>query len=1105
MAAILACLTAAALAPTGATAAAPAWTLSMTPVPANFAPGQTSEYVIVATNVGATSSAGEVVIEATLPKAWEVGTLAINSDPASVADPVCVPDVKTPAVTQTVKCTTSEPVSSGRFLKAQVRVKIPALAPEEKTLKANASVSGGVATEEVTASTFTAVQAEPVPFDFLPGFFSPLTDEDGKAKVLGGSHPYQLTTSFGFPTKNPGDGLTNDGHPRDLYVELPRGMAGFLGASEVLCTEAELTGAGCPDPSQVGLAEVTSLGGEIGNSDVFTSNLYNMVPPPGSAAEFAFNVAGIGVFVHAQVGVRSDSDYGVEAAVRDVIAFGQQPIFNAQTQIWGDPTAAVHDAIRGKCGKPTCPVDPRKTAFLRMPTQCPGTPSLFEVLADTWEEPSPPADLYRTSYESAEPGGAPAILKGCDELDFEPTIKASPTTNLTDSPSGLDFTLHQPQDTDYESLSPADLKDAVVTFPAGMAVNPSQAAGLGACTEAQIGYTTTPAGGAPRFTKTPQSCPPAAKIGTLEATSPSLVRRDAQHKVVEVVEVVEEEDESKAVLEPLKGSVYIAQPFRNPFNSLIAAYLVVEDPKTGIVAKLAGEGELDPTTGQLTTRFTENPQIPVEDIKVHVFGGARGSFITPPTCTPQATTAELTPWSAEPGDPPVSLQSGFTPGATPLGGPCPTTQAGMPNAPKMSAGTLSPAAGKYSPLLFKLSRPDGTQRLAKIEVNLPRGLIAKLAGVGECTEAQIAAARSREAPELGALEQSDPSCPASSQIGTATAATGAGPTPFQAPGRVYLAGPYKGAPLSVVAIAPAVAGPFDLGTVVVRSALYLDPVSAQGRIVSDPLPQILHGVPVDLRSVTVRADRPSFSLNPTSCAEKAFEGTALSALGSPAALFQRFQVGGCKSLPYKPKLSAKLFGPVTRGAHPSLRAVFTAKPGEANTRAISFTFPRSEFLDQSHIGTVCTRVQFAAEQCPARSVYGHVRAFSPLLDHPLEGPVYLRSSVHKLPDVVLALRGPPLQPIAVEAAGRVDSVNGGLRVRFQSIPDAPLSKAVFTAQGAKKGLFQNSTNICRSINRATVKLDAQNGKVHDSKPVMKAQCGGKGGGKGSKGGGSKHR
>ncbi len=1028
------------------------------------------------------------MLQTTIPNGWEI--LQINShinDPSVKAEPLC----KTEG--QVVTCRTSAVMHPGYLLRGKVSVKVPPGAASE-TLVASASISGGGAAT-ATASSPTPVQAGPVPFEFLPGFFAPANDEDAQAQSLAGAHPYQQTISFGFPTKNPGDGITNDGHPRDFYVELPRGMVGSPAASPLLCTEAQLTLKNCPDASQIGVTDVTTLAGEVGNSDVFTSNLYNMVPQPGAAAEIATNVASIGVFVHILAGVRSDDDYGIEAATRDVIAFGQQPIFNVQAQVWGSPTASAHDQIRGECGifGGSCPVPANETAFLTMPSECAGKPLPYQVFADTWEEPSPEFEEYEAFYESADLAGNPTQLQDCGGLAFEPTIAATPTTNLSDSPSGLDFTLHQPQDSAFASRSTANLRDAVVRFPAGLAVNASQASGLDACSNDQVGFEGIEEGTL-FFSKAPQSCPAASKLGTIEVTSPALVVRNAQLEV-------EEDPEGNPELEVLHGSIYIAKPFANPFDSLVGVYLVVEDEKTGITAKLAGKGELDPQTGQVTTRFEENPELPLEDIKVHLFGGPRGAFVTPPVCGRYTTEANLTPWSAPEGKDALR-ESSFQTTQAPSGGSCPTVEAQLPNAPKLTAGTESPAAGKYSPLIFKLSREDGTQRLGKIEATLPIGLSAKLAGVGTCSETDIAKARSREAPQKGVLEQTDPSCPAASEIGVVNASAGAGPTPYYTQGHAYLAGPYKGAPLSVVAITPAVAGPFDLGTVVVRSALYLDPVTAQGRIVSDPLPTILQGIPIDLRSVAVRANRPNFSLNPTSCAVKSFGGQVLSTLGAPAALFERFQVGGCSSLPFKPKMKVNLYGPANRGAHPRLKAVFTASSGEANSARVSFTLPRSEFIDQAHFRTICTRVQFAANQCPAGSVYGRVIAYTPLLDYPLEGNVYLRSSNHKLPDLVVALRGPASQPIAIDAVGRVDSVNGGLRVRFEEVPDAPITRLVVNTQGAKKGLFQNSTNICKGTHRATLKLDAQSGKVHDTQPKLVAQCAkGKGGkSQGAKGG-----
>jgi hypothetical protein len=1081
------CLGLGALLPAGATAAAPAWMLTLTPLPANFAPGATAEYLVVATNVGgAPTTSQETVLEVTVPEGLEIlGYNAINGDPNAVAAPLCT------APAQVITCKTSEALGPGRVLRASVSVKVMA---SEGTLETKASIGGGGSAQKVSTTSPTQVQADPLDFGFLPGFSAPGTDEEGNAATLAGSHPYQQTVSFGFPTRNTGDKMTNAGHPRDIYVELPRGMAGSLAASPVLCTEVQLqlTGSkGCPDGSQVGILDATTLVGQVGINGISSTNLYNMVPPPGSVAEFATNVAGAGLFLHVIASVRSDGDYGIETATRDVLAFGQQPIFSAQAQVWGDPTGEVHDAIRGVCveSKGLCPVLPRgKTALLTMPSDCPGRPLPFEVFADSWEEPSPPFEERSAFYESADVTGTPASVKGCGELKFEPAVQSRPTTGVTDSPSGLDFDLHQPQNTELPpARSTANLKDATITLPAGMAVNASQAAGLGACSEGQIGLEGQEEG-ALHFSKAPQSCPAAAKLGTVEVTSPALVARDADHKV--------EEKEGKPVLEVLHGSIYIATPFANPFGSLIAVYLAVEDPKTGIVVKLAGKGELDPNTGQITTSFTENPEFPAEDIRAHLFGGPRGALITPPTCASFTTTTELTPWSAPEGKtehPQDSFQTTSAPG----GGACPASEAQMPNAPKLAAGTLSPSAGKYSSLLFKLSREDGTQRLGKVEATLPTGLSAKLAGVAECSEAGIAKAHSREAPNKGALEQADPSCPAASELGVVNAGAGAGPTPYYTQGHAYLAGPYKGAPISMVAIAPAIAGPFDLGTVVVRAAIYLDPTTAQGRVVSDPLPSILDGVPIDLRSVAVRAERPGFSLNPTSCDPKSFGGNATSTLGQVAPLSERFQVGGCKSLPYKPKLHLRLSGPIHRGGHPRFRAIFETKAGEANTAAVALTLPHSEFIDQAHFRTICTRVQYAANQCPAGSIYGHVKAITPLLDYPIEGPIYLRSSSHELPDVVAALRGPPSQPIALDLAGRVDSVNGGLRTRIETVPDAPVSKVIVTLQGAKKGLFQNSTNICKGTFRATLKLDGQNGKVADTNPLVKADCP-KGKGKGAK-------
>jgi hypothetical protein len=786
-----------------------------------------------------------------------------------------------------------------------------------------------------------------------------------------------------------------------------------------------------------------------------------MVPPPGVPAEFGFNAFKVNVYVHLDGGVRSDGDYGLSATASDILA--RNVILDLQADLWGDPSGEGHDQIRGGClgeSHKKCPVVPHQdTAFLTMPSQCTG-PITTALTSNSWEQPN--AFVHR-EVQSTDLGGTPVGVGGCNQLEFSPTIEAKPTTNLADSPSGLDFTLHQPnQEPKLASLSPSSMRDATVTLPAGMAVNPSQANGLEACSSAQIGLKTQVGQEPINFTKEKASCPDAAKLGPMEVRTP-------------------------LVDHPLAGAVYLAKPFDNPFGSLLAIYLSIDDPASGTIAKLAGKVIADPQTGQLTTRFEENPELPLEDVKLHLFTGPRASLITPPTCGTHTITSDLTPWSSPEGADAHPSDS-FATQAAPNGGSCPSTVEGASNSPSFEAGTISPQAGAYTPFVLKLTRPDGSQRLSGIDVNLPPGLVGKLAGIPYCSEAQIAQAQGRDKPNEGALEKQSPSCPSSSEVGTVDVAAGAGITPLHVTGHAYLAGPYKGAPLSLAIITPAVAGPFDLGAVVVRTALQVNPETAQIHAVSDPLPQILEGIPLDIRSISLEAGRPSFTLNPTSCDPMQVHGTLTSSLGQSAGVANPFQVGGCNALAFKPKLAIRLKGQTKRTGHPALTAVASFRAGDANTRFAQVTLPRSEFLDQAHIGTVCTRVQFNANQCPAASVYGEAEASSPLLDKPLKGLAYLRSSSHELPDLVIALKG----QVDVVLAGRIDSVNGGIRTTFEAAPDAPVSKFTLKMRGGKKGLLINSANLCKlkaAQTKATVKMEGQNGKVNDFQPVVKSACG----------------
>jgi len=366
--------------------------------------------------------------------------------------------------------------------------------------------------------------------------------------------------------------------------------------------------------------------------------------------------------------------------------------------------------------------------------------------------------------------------------------------------------------------------------------------------------------------------------------------------------------------------------------------------------------------------------------------------------------------------------------------------------------------------------------------------------VAICSDAQIAQAASRNQPDEGVLERESPSCPSSSEVGTATVGAGAGPNPFHVTGHAYLAGPYKGAPASIAFITAAIAGPFDLGAVVVRAPLHVDPETGQVTVRSDPLPQLLDGIPLDVRSVAVKVDRPNFTLNPTSCDPMAISASAISVLEAVAPLSERFQLGGCESLPFKPRLSIALKGKTRRGGFPALKAVLKAAPGEANIASISATLPHSEFIEQGHFVSICTRVQFAEGQgggtsCPQGSIYGHVKARSPLVDYALEGPVLLRSHPgRKLPDVVAVVRGPDYQPVVVASAGLVDSVKGALRTRFASFPDLPISEVSLEMAGGRKSLFINSEDLCAKVHRASIFFTAHNGKYLEARPAVKTSC-----------------
>lgn len=638
---------------------------------------------------------------------------------------------------------------------------------------------------------------------------------------------------------------------------------------------------------------------------------------------------------------------------------------------------------------------------------------------------------------------------------FEPTL-AVIASDAADSPSGLHFAL----DLAGEGEPGAELSRAVFTLPRGFALDPSLFNDHQGCSAAQVGLTSA-AGATPiEFASGPANCPEASKLGAVELESPLTAH-------------------------PLSGAVYLASQGQNPFGSLVALYVTAEEPEAAVPVKFAGELTLDARTGQLVLAFEEGPQLPVQRVTVDLPGGPDALLTTPPTCGEYTAEAQLE--NSEGVE--VNLLGQLDISEGPDGSACSATESGQPNHPGFEAGTLSAAAGAYSPLFVHLHREDGSQRFAALNLTLPPGLLGKLSGIAECSDAQIEAAEARSGEGEGALEQASPSCPLSSQVGTITVGVGSG-IPFYADGHVYLAGPYKGAPLSVVAITPAIAGPFDLGVAVDRVATYVDPETAQINPVTETIPTILHGIPLDIRSVAVDLDRNQFIFNPTNCHPAAITGHSISTVGQSALLDTPFQTVGCSALPFKPKLALRLKGPTERDRFPALIATLVARPGEANSAAARVILPHSEFIEQAHIRTVCTRVQFAAHQCPAGSIYGHAKVTTPLLQFPEEGPVYLRSSSHALPDLVVALRGPAFQPIEIDLDGHTDAVHARIRSTFEALPDAPITKFTLFMQGGKKGLLVNSENLCLpgAKRRAVVNLTGQNGKRYDTTPVVRNSC-----------------
>jgi hypothetical protein len=912
----------------------------------------------------------------------------------------------------------------------------------------------------------------------------------GPAYTQAGGHPYEAWTAFQMNRLIAPDGSfrADGGNLRDVRVDLPPGLIGNPSAvpqcPRTRRIPVDIDDVRLSDPSQlcevasvVGSALVTVAGDpddgdldDLPQVQTRSEVVFNLEPPPGAAASFGFSVLGVPAFIDAHL--RADGEYAI--SVRARYANNATPILGVRVALWGVPSDPRHDAQRcivrggtlgvfgftGNCdpsapgtgtGPNPFPSTLERKAFLTLPTACtpPGVGLETRMHLEPWDPTSPPADASFVSHlppgyqGELEPDpstwGPPQGPTGCDKLPFDPSFSAQPDSSMPDSPSGLNVKLGFPQDglDDPEGLATAHLKDARVTLPDGMTINPSGANGLAACTDEQVGFNSV----------TPVHCPEASKIATVTATTPVLE-------------------------EVLTGAVYVGSQLSDDPESgdMFRIILALENAERGIFVKLLGNVRANAQTGRLETTFEGNPQLPVSTLSLRFKDGPRAPLAMPPDCGTKTVDASFSSWAGHL----VQRTDSFNIVCTPDMGLF---------APSFQAGTLNPTGGAFSPFAVRINRSDRQQYMSGLTIELPPGLIGKLKDIPLCPDGQANAG----------------TCGIESRIGTATVGAGPGSNPFFIDGSVSLTGPYKGAPFGLSTAVRVIAGPFDLGMVVVRQAIHVDPIDAHITVVSDPLPTIVKGVPVRLRSINVDVNRPGFTINPTSCGPKQIKATMISTSGAIHQATQHFQVGDCQALRLRPRLRMRLTGrkQLRDKGHPGVRAVLTQGPGQANLKKVRVKLPLSLALDPNRAQSddLCEFEAGLRVDCPARSIIGRARAFTPVLNRPLEGPVYFVKNVRRhprtgnlirtLPTLLIPLKG----EVDIHLRAQSDTQRGKLVNTFSAVPDAPVSRFELVLRGGRRGILIVNGNPCRRNRIADVQMDGQNGKRADRAVKIRMPCG----------------
>jgi hypothetical protein len=1066
-------------------AGSPWWELSSGARPTVLPAEGEGEIVVIAENLGNAGTSGPVKITDVLPEGLQARSIKARAgaggelERGSVA---CVKNTLTCTYEGTYEPSGSEhkvlvPKSLPPYEVIEVRIAVRVEGASSGELN-SASVSGGGAARAKTASAPIRVGSAG---RFGIESFSLIPEEDGgPIDTQAGSHPFQLTSTLTLNTQ------TNDQEnrprtfalPKDIVSELPVGMFGNP-TPFTQCTDTQFSiqsdtpdeyGVGqpvneCPASSAVGVATVSF---NVPQTVGYITNavpIFNLVPQPGEPARFGFRVGGI-VAVFLDTSVQAGGSYAVSVGSHDIPQF--QWLIRVGLTFWGVPGDPSHDGQRGwDClehlgGPGACPVSTNSTPppFLVMPTSC-ETPFTSTLHADSWGS-------FEKPVETAEPVTytLPEEVDGCNHLPFTPSIGVAPDLGDGSSPSGLTVGVHVPQEAalNPKGLAESTLKDTTVTLPQGVALNPSGAEGLQACSEAQIGFTGTESEGLQRnlFTSgLPEPfCPNASKIGTVTIHTPLLPHA-------------------------LEGAVYLAEQNTNPFGSLIAMYLVAQDPVSGTLIKVAGEVKPDPMTGQIVTTFKNTPELPFEDLELHFFGGERAPLGTPDRCGTYTTSAVFAPWS---GNESATPSSTFDVTSGPHGSPCPG--ASLPFSPSLTAGTTSIQAGGFSPFTMTMSREDGQQTLQAIKLHLPAGLSGLLTGVELCPEPQA----------------SQGLCGANSQIGETIVSVGLGSAPFSVKGgKVYLTGPYDGAPFGLSIVNPAKAGPFDLekntpcDCVLVRAKIEVDPITSQLTVTSDnsgpdKIPTILDGIPLEIQHVNVTINRPSFTFNPTNCNATSITGALSSTQGASSALNVPFQATNCATLGFKPGFSVSTSAKTSRKNGASLKVKLTypktAFGSQANIKRVKVDLPKQLPSRLTTLQKACTSGQFEADPagCPAESIVGHAKAITPLVPVPLEGPAYFVSyGGAKFPELVVVLQG---YNVTIDLHGETYINKEGITSStFATVPDAPVGSFELTLPEGKYSALAANGNLCNAKLKMPTAFTAQNGAtIKQTTPITVTGC-----------------